>query len=433
MEIIRFLEWLPADSFQDGVDMLEMISEKDLRDTPAEVLKSHITYYGKLQNGQPGEFKKYLLNPRVGKELLCNWREYLSKELGEKGFENNPEAILNFCRNIKPASKYNPQNIPVTPVGVYKLMAADKKAAEALFIAICRTFGIPARFEEMTGKVQYWHNEEWIDVDLFGEERAVAREYGLLSVKYNGKIIDDPKFESHFTVAKIENGRINTLNFRDKEGYEGTNSVKSVFKEPVKVEQGYYLLTNGTRMASGKVLGRLSFFNIVKDKLTAAELIMRDDPEDLRVLANLNPEAKFFNGSIGKEQSILDCTGRGFFVLAFMKSNHEPSTHAIKDIQKYSDELERWGRPLIFLFNNNKQLQDIAGNRELSAGMSKSFVLGIDTDYQIFEEVTTSLKLGKNPEMPLILVADTFGRIVWYSQGYSIGLGERLYLVTGKL
>ena len=38
-----------------------------------------------------------------------------------------------------------------------------------------------------------------------------------------------------------------------------------------------------------------------------------------------------------------------------------------------------------------------------------------------------------NPNRPVIIVADTFNRIVFLSQGYSIGLGEQLSKVINKL
>jgi hypothetical protein len=39
----------------------------------------------------------------------------------------------------------------------------------------------------------------------------------------------------------------------------------------------------------------------------------------------------------------------------------------------------------------------------------------------------------KNPNRPIILVADTFNRVVFMSQGYSIGLGEQLIKVVKQL
>lgn len=443
-EIAKFLEWLPADNFKYGLDLLEVITEKDLRDTPSKVLESHMKVleshfkmfnnHIKPLNGQLSSpdndeqeyeiFKKYLLNPRIGKELLGCWREFLSFE----EFKNNPQAILEFCRKIKTASKYNPQNIPVTPVGVYKMMAADKASAEGLFIAICRSSGIPARFEEVTGRVQYYFNGSWVEADIF-ENRGRGR----LMVNYRGKVVDDPKFETHFTIARLENGVINTLNFRNKEGYEGTNTLKGTFREPVELESGYYMLTGGTRMASGKVLGRVALFNIADGKTTNVELIMRDDAQDLRVIGNLNSEAQFYNAGAGKSQSIMECTGRGFFVLAFLKPNHEPSTHAIRDILKHSNELQTVGRPIIFLVSEAAQLDDISALRENKGKLPPIFVTGADTGDKILSGVSSSLKLGTDPTLPLIIVADTFGRIVWSTQGYNIGTGDNLAKVLGKI
>jgi hypothetical protein len=39
----------------------------------------------------------------------------------------------------------------------------------------------------------------------------------------------------------------------------------------------------------------------------------------------------------------------------------------------------------------------------------------------------------KSPRTPIILVADTFNRVVFVSQGYSIGLGEQLMKVITQL
>ena len=445
-EIADFLEWLPAESFQTALNMLEVITDKDLRDTPSKVLRSHITNLPKQISEPEGEiFNKYVLNPRVGKEQLGCWRKFLSKEftqfMNEENFTNNPQAIIDFCRKIKPASKYNPQNIPVTPVGVYKLMAAERASAQGLFIAICRTFGIPARFEEVTGKLQYYLESAWVEANIFDEGGEIignvgqiagdkntsatgsVTNYGRLMVNYRGKVVDDPKFESHFTIARIENGGIKTLNFRGKEGFEGTNTLRGTFKEPVKLEVGYYSLTCGTRMASGKVLSRVSFFNVEAGKTTNLELIMRDDPQDLRVIGNLNPEARFFNNTAFKEQSIVECTGRGFFVLVFLRSNHEPSTHAIRDILKNSDAFGRLATSAILLFKENKQLEDMAAVRDISDNLPKSFAMGVDPGGKILSEVSASLKLGDNPDLPLVVIADTFGRIVWYTMGYNIGTG----------
>lgn len=52
-------------------------------------------------------------------------------------------------------------------------------------------------------------------------------------------------------------------------------------------------------------------------------------------------------------------------------------------------------------------------------------MFGSDSDGKILEEIRKSLNLTGS-ELPVFVVADSFNRIVFVSQGYSIGLGERL-------
>ena len=43
------------------------------------------------------------------------------------------------------------------------------------------------------------------------------------------------------------------------------------------------------------------------------------------------------------------------------------------------------------------------------------------------------MKLQTDRLLPIFIIADTFNRIVFVSQGYTIGLGEQLQKVINKL
>jgi transglutaminase-like putative cysteine protease len=64
---------------------------------------------------------------------------------------------------IKTADEFNPQYIPISPIGVMKLGMADSRSKNIFFVAVCRSLHIPARLEEITGKLQYYHNNRWHD------------------------------------------------------------------------------------------------------------------------------------------------------------------------------------------------------------------------------------------------------------------------------
>ncbi|MFA7033646.1 MAG: transglutaminase-like domain-containing protein [Bacteroidales bacterium] len=402
--------------YRAGKKLLKMISAKDLRDTPASVLLDHLDNFEGIET-EDEEVKDiydwYVLNPRIANEMLSPWRSCFMNNEEIAALNGSPEEIIRFTNSILILDEYNPQNIPITPVGVLKLRSADSNSRDIFFIALCRSQNIPARIEEISGKVQYWENGTWIDVD-FGTQMEPATAdktagnapQGSILITYNGQShLDDPKFETHFTLAKIEDGTINTLTFRDKEGFEGTMSWKNTFSKPIALDCGYYMLTSGTRMASGKVLSRVTFFNIEKDKTTEVELIMRDDPNDLQVIGNFNADP------------LLPLTGRGMFVLAFMNANHEPSNHAIRSLFE-----QQWNVPVIIMYKNESDLQKFKG--DTFPAPPEKVTVTID-EQGVLKEICTNMKITK-PEMPVIVLADSFGRIFTVSQGYSIGIAERL-------
>ena len=50
---------------------------------------------------------------------------------------------------------------------------------------------------------------------------------------------------------------------------------------------------------------------------------------------------------------------------------------------------------------------------------------GIDTE-GIYEQIAENMKLKHKNNLPVFIIADTFNRVVFVSQGYTIGLGEQL-------
>ena len=71
-------------------------------------------------------------------------------------------------------------------------------------------------------------------------------------------------------------------------------------------------------------------------------------------------------------------------------------------------------------------------NPEEFGTLPSTITYGIDIDGKIQKEITANLKL-KESELPIFIIADTFNRVVFVSQGYTIGLGEQLMKVIHKL
>ena len=95
------------------------------------------------------------------------------------------------------------------------------------------------------------------------------------------------------------------------------------------------------------------------------------------------------------------------------------------------DELEKWGHKIVLLFENEEEKARFTNKSEFQ-NMPNTIVWGTDVDGKIFAEIKEQMRLQHN-NRPVFLIADTFNRVVFMSQGYTIGLGEQLMSVIKKL
>jgi hypothetical protein len=246
--------------------------------------------------------------------------------------------------------------------------------------------------------------------------------------------LPDPQYYSHFSIAKInDDGKMQTLNFeRSGSADMGLgNSWSGLLKTPLDIDEGNYMLVTGTRMANGSVLSNVTFFHVEAGKTTQIELVMRENTDDVQVIGSINAEASFKDAATGKDKTILATTGRGYFIVAILGARQEPTNHALRDLTQFAKEYETWGRSMVLLFPNEQQLKNFdAGEFK---GLPKTITYGVDTNGGVTSMLVKAMNLPSSDTLPIFVIADTFGRVVFVSQGYTIGLGEQMLKVIHKL
>ena len=201
------------------------------------------------------------------------------------------------------------------------------------------------------------------------------------------------------------------MNFPEDE----SSSWAQLLKQPLEIDAGYYMLTTGTRLASGSVLANVSFFNVEPGKTTRIDLVMQDNPDEVKIIGNLNAEAMFL--PVGKEepQSLLNTTGRGYYIVAILGVGQEPTNHALRDIAALKSDFEQWGRGMVLLFpNRNMQNKFHADD---FPGLPSTITWGIDNNGEIQKMIVDGMKLVGGNQLPIFVIADTFNRVVFVSQG----------------
>lgn len=435
MEIEKFLRETPAEKRAQAMALLDVVSAKDLRDTPASVFADHLNNTPAVQSEW---FNEYIMNPRVANEFLTPYKSFfaanIEPSLAKQAVEN-PQALVDWVKNnVSINDALNAQRIPIMPMGVWKSRIADKGSRNIFFVAVARSLGIPARIEPVARKIQYFKDNAWVDVDFEAAVQTTAKQGKVIASYQPIKALQDPKYYSHFTIAKVlPNGTLQTLNFERGGNVDmGLGDTWSgLLKKPLSMDEGNYMLVTGTRMANGSVLAEIEFFNVEADKTTPIQLEMRESKDEIQVIGNFNSENKFKRADNGEETSLLATTGRGYYIVALLGSRQEPTNHAMRDIAAVKKELEDWGRGIVLLFPDEKGYKNF--DPKEFGDLSGTITYGLDIDGAIQKEMATAMKLQNANTLPIFLIADTFNRVVFVSQGYTIGLGEQLMKVIHKL
>lgn len=415
---------IPGKERERALRLVELISTKDRSDVALDVLADHF-------GASSSDASDYVLNPRVADETLTPYRQFLQSQIPSADaakFRQNPVELIKWINeNIEIVPDWNPASVTISPRSVWESRKANAASRDIFFVALSRSLGIASRLDPVTGKTQWLDkNGEWNDA-VFGtvksQENAPAGRL-VLNFEKTGRI-DNPRYYTQFTISKINNdGTVQLL------GYDEDATWQNTFKNGVSLDEGTYMLTTGQRMADGSVLARSEIFNIAADSTTIKELVMRQDNTGVQVIGSLNSENIYHDLASGKDKSLLSTTGRGYYVFGLINPNHEPSNHALRDIAKLKEQFEVWGRPLVLLFAD-----EAAASRHDASQLPQlpaTVVMGTDIDGVTMNELVSSLKLSAN-DAPVFVIADTFNRVVFVSQGYTIGLGDKLIDTIHKL
>ena len=420
------------DSRKGGIDLLQQISAKDLRDVSLEVLIENMLSHVRTS---AVNFRKYVRNPRISNEMLTPYKTFFDKVISQETeqiyLEEPAKLIAWVAENIRVEKDCNLGGPAISPAGVWKARVADAHSRDIFFVAMARSMGMPARIDEVTGKVQLIEDTGLIDVNF---EKALSDESrlqrGKLVAGYKPvKSLDNPKYYSHFTISKVTpQGRLQLLAYDEGDADMGSGTTWSnLLKEGTALDAGNYVLVTGTRLASGAVLSNVTFFSVEPQKTTKIDLVMRESKDEVQVIGNFNSESLFTpivdKGNPSSKQSLLQACGRGYFVVGILGVNQEPTNHALRDIAAYKVDLEKWGRKMVFLFPDEAQAGRFT--KESFPGMPSTIMYGIDTD-GIAKQIAEAMKLRNKNSLPIFIIADTFNRVVFVSQGYTIGLGEQL-------
>ena len=407
--IAKFLEDHPDER---ALALLKSLSNKDLIDVTREILDDSYNA------------PEAILCPRVENEFLSAYKSFFARSFGtglQKEELLRPANLIKWVNDsITMLRDPKAWSIPMSPAGVYQARMAGARSRNIFFVALARTLGLDARKDPVTGKIQYKDAGQWVDVDFEASSQVVAPT-GTLVLNYEPTaILANPYYYSHFTISKIENGRTRLLTFDEGQvDMGGGVSWANIFKKGTPLDVGDYVLVSGNRLSDGSVPVTMRQFSVREGETTTLDLRITIPEDRLSVIGSFDAETRYCMEPDAEPVSVLSTTGRGFYVIGFLTPRQEPSVHAINDLIAAKSGLEAWGRPILLLTT----AEGLGWLKEYSASLPSNIHLGIIPD---------GLDL-KDRRMPYFLLADTFNRVFFTTEGYTIGLGDQLVTAIAKL
>ena len=350
----------------------------------------------------------FIASPRVELEMLMPFRKEVLASPVATQLKSPSDVAAWILENISIVEGRNPQGLRIPPVAVWRSKCSDARSRDIFFVALCRTLGFAARLDEATSRPEYRSGGEWVAVD-FGSGKESVMPRGTVKLEYSGTG-RTPQYYSHYTFSRFVDG----------------SPVLAEYDEDIPpqdsygLDEGFWMLTSGTRLADGSVLAHIETFNVVDGGTTEVPLVLRNDPTKVQVLGSIDAEAPFLKEGEAQPSSILGTTGRGYYMLCITGVHDEPTVHALGLLKESAALINGWGRPVIIL---DGAVPEDLGN----------VTRGRDVDGKILNMILGGVEFKGKARLPIITIADSFGRVVYFSEGYNTSLATQLNTTIRQL
>lgn len=423
------------------------LTQKDCRDITAAILAEHVQAYrdeelfikkypnpeaknqrvtdneskvesedttSEFYHAYPDFFSDYVVSPRIDIERLSLYRSDVRKLVGKENEFLTPEDIWLFVdKNIKFYEDKEYTTIISTPGAALRLKAGSNRAKNILFVAICRTYGIPARMDMMYRRAQYFDGREFIFAD------AKLRSFGTLMLHFEDKKL--PDYYSQFTLEYEEaNGEFTSLDYADF----FTDMKRDM---DIKLIPGVYRIVTCTRTQTGSVLGRKCMFEVKENATVSLSLTCKEKLGSL--LKEMPVSDIILRTEDGKEVSEFSVNENGLSVFFFLKTSNEPTEHVLNELI----EMEKMGHKLDadihFVIKNESEKEDSTFKKILDIF---DYDLFYDADGKACEKISsmTNTKLESYPYICLMKGKD---RAIFADCGYRVGVVDMLQRIISEI
>ena len=308
-EVFAFLTAGPE---PERLALLSSLAEKDYLDLTADVLEGHLS--SALAARDPAldreTWERFVLCPRVHLEHLSPWRPQLTGMIDDELRQlvaRDPAAawqLLEGRLSFSPAEHV--AKLVGTPAGALASGQASQITLRTLFVAVCRTLGVPARLGTADLRAEALRDGAWTCVEG-ATQAAPERAFPLRLLAPEGRVVT---YGADVTVARL--GSAMQTSGQELYGFHELD-LWGCDPAALEVPAGTYRVTTTVRLPNGNQ--QASERVVVVDGPTELELRLRVPRADQMLQRIPLPAA---TGLAPRD---------GLSVLAFLKLAEEPTEH----------------------------------------------------------------------------------------------------------
>ncbi len=426
MEIYNFLS---KDNSPDRLALLHSLSAKDYQDARADVLENHLkeaSVFGSSweEQGNRELYIRYLLCPRIYREQLTDYRRFIRNYFTEEqktSFIHDPQTIWAFIRDkIKNHSEMDYETLCPSPESCLRLSHGSLLGQKVLFVAICRTLGIPARLHPVTLEAEWYDRHGFCSLS-----RAKKLSCPATLVLSSDKAVSW-KYYQHWTIGYLKGCRFCTLNYPEK----------TITREKTELllAPGTYRLLTANRLPSGNQ--QVKEFIFCLNGSQRKEILLRHKALEMNeMLVSHRLEDFYLNPSQNNAPPCLfsSLLNRKTSVLAFLQEGEEPTEHVLNELLAQGDSLFGLDTEIFFILRNPDALKQKTLQKTMQRFPQIRIAYG-DFD-ELAEPIARRLYLEPG-NYPLLAVVRKDLEAVYSSSGYRVGtigiLEELLYYLYAQ-
>lgn len=417
----QLLTFLGRDEEPDRVRLLATLSEKDYKDVDAEVLEDHLQY-GLLYRDQVPEeiFYPYVLCPRIYYENLTAYRGFILefvKPEQRNAYRQRPERIWDLIEATtlcRPERAYETLQAP--PAACLRTGCGTETEKRILFVAICRTLGIPARLNPVDQEAEYYDGREFVVVS--GRGKTVAGRERENRQRLNAKLC--LHYQGEMPLSYLRNW---TLGVWEEDHYRTLQYPEALFdgnRLELSLPPGRYRLITSSRMPNGSQLAQELYVTLNPGECRHVDVALRQGrAEDMM---SAFPVSDFtLKNRQGCPVRASQLAAAAPAVIAFLETGKEPTEHVLNELMEQGAIWERRQTQLCLVTEGEEALSQPTLASALKR-FPKAQVL-----FACFGAATDALarSLYVDPgSFPLLMVLNTDMTAAYGCAGYNVGSVE---------